>query len=59
MSIRNATIAMRQRKIGLFEQERAVSGNGKSKRRGVAAVRSEKKSSARPKQKAWASWREH
>lgn len=58
MSIRNATIAMRQRKIGLSEYERAIPGKGETKRTGTAAAKTEKKRAAPPKE-AWASWREH
>lgn len=58
MSIRNATIAMRQRKIGLSENERASPGKGETKRIGTPAAKTEKKRTALPKE-AWASWREH
>jgi hypothetical protein len=50
MSIRNATIAMRKRKIGLFEQERiAILDEERRRRRGVQSkVRKEEASQAKP-----------
>ena len=43
MSIRNATIARRQRTIGLFEQERIASADREWQRRGGVPARPRKK----------------
>lgn len=63
MNIRNATIAMRKRKIGLFEQERlAVLDDGQLRYAHTPAKshhHDKKKNSVLPKQQAWASWQEH
>lgn len=49
MSIRNATIAMRKRKIELFEQERIALVDQAPQRSGRTSSKSTKKSQRQPK----------
>lgn len=60
MSIRNATIAMRKRKIGLFEQERIASlDHERRQRRNGASSKIKKKEAAPFKRIERASWRDN
>lgn len=58
MSIRNATIAMRQRKIGLFEQERMVSLDEERRRRRGVQGKGRKKEVPQAEKVARVSWRD-
>ncbi|MFC3651012.1 hypothetical protein ACFONN_05610 [Dyella humi] len=59
MSIRNATIAMRKRKIGLFEQERIAPLDHERQRRNGTSSKAKKKEAAQFKRTERASWRDN
>ena len=58
MSIRNATIAMRKRKIGLFEQEHIALLDYEPQRRGGRSSNRKKKDAPQPKKTAKALWQD-
>ncbi|GLQ95467.1 hypothetical protein [Dyella acidisoli] len=59
MSIRNATIAMRKRKIGLFEQEHVAYMNDGLPRHNGTPRKTRKKDGAQPKKTARALWQDN